>query len=315
MSKVSFGIFVPQMSLQYGTIRRMFSDAEAIGFESAWLADHFIPYDYPDRPITEPMLECWTTLASLAAETKRIRFGALVSCNSYRPPQLLAKTTSTLDVISGGRLNFAIGAGWLRLEHEQYGYEFPAISQRIEKLREAIDIIRLLWTDEKASFAGKYYVIKEAINSPKPIQKPHPPIYVGAEHPTMIKFAAQYADVWNFPSDINPYTHQDYAQRVNILESQCDKIGRNPLAIKRSWLGIAILGKNEDHVTQKISSIKPKTLSKEQSFREIVGTAETCLQRIGEYVDLGVSEFILIFPETYTSETFREFYEKVVKKV
>jgi F420-dependent oxidoreductase-like protein len=315
LPKVSFGIFVPQMSLQYATIRRMFIDAEEVGFESAWLADHFIPYDYPDRPITEPMLECWTTLASLATQTKKIRFGALVSCNSFRPPQLLAKITSTLDVISEGRVNFAIGAGWLQLEHEQYGYEFPAISKRIEKLNEAINIIRLLWTKEKASFAGKYYAIKEAVNSPRPVQKPRPPIYVGAERRTMIKFAAQYADVWNFPSDINPYTPQDYAQRVNILESQCDKIGRNPLAIKRSWLGLAILGKNEDDVARKISSIRPKGLSKEQSLREIVGTAETCLHRIGEYVDLGVSEFILIFPETYTSETLREFYDNIIEKV
>ena len=314
MVKVSFGILTPQMSLGYEKLLRIWANAESSGFESCWLVDHFIPYDYPDRPITEPMLECWVTLAALSQSTKRIRFGPLVSCNSYRPPQLLAKMAASLDCVSGGRLNFAIGAGWLRLEHDAYGYDFPSTHTRIERLGEAIQLIKLMWTEEKASFKGKHYIIQEAVNYPKPVQKPHPPIYIGAENRKILKFAARYADIWNFPSDINAYPPEQYKERRGILENECDEIGRNPNAIKRSWLGYAVLGKNEGEVNNRLSSIKPRSLTREQVANEIVGTTDTCVRKIGEYVDLGVSEFLLIFPEPYTVEMLREFSQGVLGK-
>ena len=314
MKKVSFGILTPQMSLQYEQLRQRWIEAEACRFESAWIVDHFIPYDYPDRPITDPMLECWTTLSALSRETKKIRLGPLVSCNSYRPPQLLAKMAATLDCISGGRLNFGIGAGWLKLEHEAYGYAFSKTQLRIERLGEAIEIIRRMWTEEKASFRGKYYAITGAVNCPKPIQKPHPPFYIGAEHEKILKFAARHADVWNFRSDINAYTPEQYRERLNILENECDAIGRNPGTIKRSWLGIAVLGKNEKEVDERAASIKPKPLAKEQVMRNVVGTADTCVQRLGDYIDLGVSEFLLIFPEPYRPEILHEFSNEVMNK-
>jgi F420-dependent oxidoreductase-like protein len=314
MRNVTFGILTPQMSLEFEQLRQIWVDAEACGFESAWIVDHFIPYDYPDRPITDPMLECWMTLAALARETKKMRLGPLVSCNSYRPPQLLAKMAATLDCISGGRLNFAIGAGWLRLEHEAYGYGFPKTQLRIERLGEAFEVIKRMWTEEKASFNGKHYSITGAVNCPKPVQKPHPPFYIGAEHEKILKFAARQADVWNFPSDINAYSPEQYKERVNTIENECDAIGRNPDTIKRSWLGIAVLGKNEKEVNEKVASIKPKPLTKQQVMREIVGTPETCLQRIGDYVDLGVSEFLLIFPERYRPEILHEFSNEVMDR-
>ncbi len=260
----------------------------------------------------EPVLECWVTLSALARETKNIRLGPLVSCNSYRSPALLAKMSASLDVISGGRLNFAIGAGWLQVEHEAYGYPFPKTSERIERLREAIGIIKKMWLEEKATYVGSHYRIVEAVNNPKPLQKPYPPIYVGAEHERMIKFAAQNADVWNFPSDINAYTPEEYKERVQILENHCDLIGRNPHSIKRSWLGIALLGKNEKQVKEKTASMTPKSLSGEKLWREIVGTADECAQKIGEYIDLGATEFIMIFPEVLQPECLREFSNEVM---
>jgi len=314
VGKVSFGILTPQMSLEYDQLRRIWIDAESCGFESAWIVDHFIPYDYPDRPITDAMLECWVTLSALARDIKKIRLGPLVSCNSYRPPQLLAKMAASLDCISGGRVNFAIGAGWLKLEHEAYGYGFPKTSARIERLGEAIEMIKRMWTEEKASFTGKCYTIKDAVSFPKPMQKPHPPIYIGAEHEMILKFAARHADVWNFPSDINAYTPSQYNERVSILENECDTIGRNPKTIRRSWLGIAVMGKNEKEVNERAASIRPKPLTKERATREIVGTADTCVQRLGEYVDLGVSEFLLIFPEPHKPEVFREFSYEVIDR-
>ncbi len=310
--KISFGILTPQQSLSYNSIREIWNQAELYGFESAWLVDHFVPYDFPDRPLTEPVLECWTTLSALASSSRKIRLGPLVSCNSYRSPSLLAKMSSSLDVISNGRLNIALGAGWLRFEHDAYGYQFPKTSERIQRLSEAIDIVKKMWTEEKATYQGRYYQIVDAVNSPKPIQKPHPPVCIGAEQSRMVKFAAEKAEVWNFPSDINAYTPKQYQEQVEILENHCDRIGRKSNTIKRSWLGIAMLAKNRTEFEEKIVKSKPKGLTREKFLNEIVGTADSCAQKLGEYVDLGVTEFILIFPEATKPECLRAFSTEVM---
>ena len=312
MSKISFGILTPQMSRDYETILRIWTEAEVAGFNSAWVVDHLIPYDYPNSPITDSMLECWVTLSALSRDTRRIKLGPLVSCNSYRQPQLLAKMASSLDVISHGRLNFAIGAGWLQLEHEAYGYPFPSTTERIERLGEAIDIIKRLWTQEKATFKGRYYNIKDAVNFPKPIQKPHPQIHIGGEHERAVKFAANHANVWNFPSDINAYTVAEYQARVAILEEECSKIGRDPREIQRSWLGLSIVASSQSEINKRCKLL---TLGREKLSNEIVGSPDSCAQRIGEYADLGVSEFILIFPENHEIEMLREFSQEVMPKV
>jgi len=312
MTKISFGILTPQQSLHFKTLQRTWKEAELSGFESAWLVDHFIPYDFPNCPITEPCLECWVTLSALAMDTATIRLGPLVSCNSYRSPALLAKMAASLDVISGGRVNFGIGAGWLRPEHEAFGYPFPKTPERIERLREAIDIIIKMWTEEKTTYIGTHYKIVNAVNNPKPLQKPHPPIYIGAEHERMVKFAAEKADVWNFPSDINAYSLKEYEGRVHTLQSHCDLIGRNPNSIIKSWLGIALLAKNETQLNEKIKLMESRYVSQEKLLRQIVGTAKECAQKIGEYIDLGVTEFILIFPEAHQASCLREFSDNVM---
>jgi len=259
------------------------------------------------------MLECWVTLSALARDTKKIKLGPLVSCNSYRKPQLLAKMASTLDVISNGRLNFAIGAGWLEPEHIAYGYPFPSTTERIERLGEAIEIIKRMWTQEKATFKGQYYHIEDAANFPKPIQKPHPPIHIGGEHEKAVRFAANHADVWNFPSDINAYTPAEYQTRVTILEEECSKIGRNPRTIQRSWLGISIVGSTQAEIDKNCKLIR--TLGREKLSNEIVGLPDSCAQKIEEYADLGVSEFILIFPENHEIEMLNEFSQEVMQRV
>jgi len=312
MPKIRFGVLVPQMSRDYENIRRIWSEAESSGFDSAWIVDHLIPYDYPNRPLAETMLECWVTLSALARDTSRIRLGPLVSCNSYRQPQLLAKMSASLDVISGGRLNFAIGAGWLQLEHSAYGFTFPTTAQRIERLDEAIEVIKRMWTEQKTTFNGIHYMVREAVNFPKPIQHPHPPIYIGGEHEKAVQFVAKHANVWNFPSDINAYSPSEYQERVEILERECERIGRDPKSIQRSWLGISVVDRSEAQVKARCKSIT--TLSQQQLSREIVGTPEVCAQKIGVYVDLGVSEFILIFPENQEIENLKEFSVDVMNR-
>lgn len=305
MAKPRIGILTPQMSRDYGQIMKIWREAESYGFDSAWLVDHLIPYDYPTRPKTEPMLECWMTLSALAAATRSIRLGPLVTCNSYRQPQLLAKMSSSLDVISEGRLNFGIGAGWLKEDFEEYGYMFSTAPERMARLEEAITIIKLMWAEEEATFAGKYYAVDKATNYPKPQQKPHPPVYVGGDHPNAIRLVARHADVWNFPSDINAYTPNQYQIRVRTLEQECDKIGRDPKTIRRSWLGIGVTGGDQAEVDKRCEPIN--TLTKDKLSNEIVGTPDICAQKMGEYEDLGVSEFILIFPENREIENMYEF--------
>jgi F420-dependent oxidoreductase-like protein len=314
MRNVSFGILTSVQSLQYESIRDTWREAESCGFESAWLPDHFLPYDLADRSIMEPVLECWVTLSALARDTNTIRLGPLVSCNSFRPPALLAKMAASLDVISGGRLNFGIGAGWMQLEHQAYGYPFPKTSKRIKRLGEALDIVKRMWSEERPTYKGSHYEIVGAANNPKPVQKPHPPIYIGAAHERTIRFAAERADVWNFPSDVHPVTATDYKQRTRIIENRCTEIERDPKSVRRSWLGTALLGTSKGDLEERISRLKPKSMSRELFLRGIVGTADEAIQRMREYVDLGVSEFILKFPDVHSEGCLREFYSNVIEQ-
>jgi len=315
MRKISFGILTSLQSFEYENIRAIWREAESCGFESTWLPDHFVPYDLTERPITEPVLECWITLSALARDTKTVRLGPLVSCNGFRPPALLAKMAASLDVISEGRLNFGIGAGWMQLEHQAYGYPFPKTSERIKQLGEALDIVKRMWSEEKPTYKGQHYEIAGAVNNPKPIQKPHPPIYVGAAHERMIRFAAEWADNWNFASDVHPCTITDYQLRANTLENCCNEIGRDPQAIRRSWLGLAVLGSSKGDLEEKISRLKPKNMERELFLRGMVGTADETIQKLRDYLDLGVSEFILKFPEIRKEGCLREFSANVMEKL
>ena len=181
MGKLKFGIFLPFHMLQakgipprerFCEIRDIVLECEKLGYHSVWLDDHLMYNDWP-------ILECWTTLSALAALTSKIRLGTMVSCNAHRNPALLAKAAATLDVISGGRLELGIGAGVQEKEHLAYGFGFPNLNVRVERLGEALQVIRQLWTQEKATFRGKHYALKDAVCEPKPIQKPYPPITVG----------------------------------------------------------------------------------------------------------------------------------------
>jgi len=180
-------------------------------------------------------------------------------------------------------------------------------------LAEAIQLIRLMWTKEKTTFKGKYYHTTEAVNNPKPIQK-HLPICVGAEKERMIRFTARHADVWNFTADLNPHSLADYEERIRLLENECDVIGRNPRSIKKSWLGVALLGQNKERLRRKINTLKNQR-STRGIVEGIVGTSDECVQRIGEFLDLGVSEFILVMPSILHADCLREFHDNVITNI
>jgi F420-dependent oxidoreductase-like protein len=182
-----FGVIVPQgwrMDLvgiadpveAYETMTEVAQNAEELGYDAVWLFDHFHTVPVPTQEVT---FECWTSTAALARDTKRVRIGQIVTCNSYRNPALLAKMASTVDVLSHGRLNFGIGAGWYEHEYRAFGYDYPDAPTRLRHLREAVQVILRMWTEEEAHFEGKYYQVRGAINQPKGVQKPHIPMLIG----------------------------------------------------------------------------------------------------------------------------------------
>ncbi len=243
--------------LPFPELARQWQYIEDLGFDSAWVVDHFLAGDDESTPY----LEAWSLIASLGVLTHRIRFGILVSGNTYRNPGLLAKEAVTIDHASNGRVEIGIGAGWMEREHHAYSYEYPSAGVRVEMLDEAVQIITSLMTEERTNFNGKYYQFQDAPFEPKPLQQPRIPIIIGAFKPKMLALAARYADTWNTRG-----TPEVVAPLVESFRKEAEKIGRNP-----------------DDVRMSVYTWK-HPFESEQLFRETVEA----------YVNLGFSE--LIFP-------------------
>jgi alkanesulfonate monooxygenase SsuD/methylene tetrahydromethanopterin reductase-like flavin-dependent oxidoreductase (luciferase family) len=234
-SKPSFGILTAPMQVSYDDILRVWREADTIPeIQHAWLFDHLMPIGGdPDGPI----FEGWTLLAALAAQTERLRLGLLVTSNRVRPPALLAKIATTVDVISGGRLDFGIGAGSrpslpiARREYDAHGLPYSDAADAVASLAEACTVIRRLWTEDKPfEFAGEYVHLTGAFGNPKPVQRPHPPIVIGGRAAATLRVVAEHADVWNIPGgDI-----EDVIRRSALLDRYCVEIGRDPASITRS---------------------------------------------------------------------------------
>lgn len=315
MAKLKFGMFLPFYAFQakepkkyYDHIKNIVLECEKAGYDSVWLDDHLMYNNWP-------ILESWTVLSALSSLTNKIRLGTMVSCIQHRNPALLAKTAATLDVISNGRLEFGIGAGVQEAEHVAYGFGFPKPSIRLERLDEALEVITRLWTQEKTSYDGKYYKLKDAVCEPKPLQKPHPPITVGGSGEKLLKVTAQYADRfdWGFLPSVEAYKN-----KLEVLENHCKSVGRNFAEIERScWpSGQVLIAKDEASLAKKISKIKPANVSV-QEFKKtaLAGTHQECREHLQKYVDLGVTYFMLFFADLPTVDGLRLFAETVIKKL
>ena len=318
MGKLKFGVFLPFYAFQtkdkqptehFNLLRDLILECEHLGYHSVWLDDHLMFDNWP-------ILECWTTLSALASLTKTIRLGTMVSCNSHRNPALLAKTAATLDVLSNGRVELGVGAGVQKAEHIAYGFGFPSLSVRVERLSEALEVIRRLWTQEKASYKGKYYTLKDAVCEPKPAQKPYPPIIVGGSEEKMtLKVAAQYADRydWGFLPAIDLYEH-----KLEVLENHCKTVGRNFEEIEKAcWpAGQILIAQNQRELSEKISQQKPANTSM-GDFKKVTlaGTPDECREHLQVYADLGVTYFMLFFADLPSIDGLRLFAEDVAKKM
>jgi F420-dependent oxidoreductase-like protein len=260
-----------------------------------------------------PILECWTTLSALSTVTEKIRLGTMVTCSSFRNPALLAKMAATLDNISNGRLELGIGAGVQKNEHNAYGFSFPSTKARIERLGEAVAIIKKLWTEEKASYNGKHYHIKDATCEPKPVQKPHPPIIIGGGGEKLtLRVTAQHADRydWGYLSSFG-----EYMRKLKVLEKHCEAVGRHFDAIEKScWpAGQIFIGADTDEL---VSQWLPKGVSLEDFMQtSFVGTPENFIKLLRQYAVLGVTQFMLFFGDLPSLDGLRLFAEKVVPKI
>ena len=274
--------------------------AEELGYDSIWVYDHF--HNVP-RPAHEAVFECWTTIAAISQLTNRIRLGQMVGCNSYRSPGLLAKITSTIDVVSGGRLDWGIGAGWYENEYRGYGYEFPKPKDRIGMLRETVEIVKSMWMQPETTYRGTYYDLSRANCDPKPLQDPHPPVWIGGGGEQLtLRVVARHADCSNFGG--NP---EQWAHKREVLKAHCADVGRDEATIRKTWSPEVFIRQSE----AEIEAAGTRSLWGEPVERwragNLVGTPEQVSEKIQTYLDLGCQGFIpwcSDYPDTETLELF-----------
>jgi len=300
MAPVRFGLFVPQGWIldlvdiedpieQYEAMTRVAQTADRLGFDSLWLFDHFHTYF---QPVLETTFECWTSIAALARDTSRIRLGQMVTCNSYRNPALLAKMASTVDVLSHGRLDFGIGAGWYEHEYLAYGYPYPATGVRLRMLGEALQVIRAMWTEPYASFEGQHYRISGAINEPKPVQKPHPPIWVGGSGERVtLRLAAQYGDATNFGGHLDDMSW--YAHKLDVIRGHCEEFGRDPDTLIRSTNVETTLLRPGDSAEQLTRTYRRDQTLEQYRTHAIVGGPQEVIDTYGRLIEAGMNYIVV----------------------
>ena len=294
----TFGLQLPNFTFAGVADEEMFEHvaglavaAEESGFASGWVMDHFWqlpPLGGPDQPI----LEGYTLLGALAARTARVRLGTLVTGVTYRNPALLAKQVTTLDVISGGRAILGIGAAWYEEEHAALGFDFPPVGERMDRLEEAVQICRAMFTEDVPSFAGTYYRIEGAKNLPRPVQPGGPRILVGGSgEKRTLRIVARYADMCNVHG--SPATIR---RRLDILRRHCEDVGRDPAEITSSRRGSLILTETAEEAEQ-VSKLVRDAVGPEFDEQFTVGTEEQVANAVGELVDAGLDA--LIFDMAY----------------
>lgn len=316
---MKFGAFVPQgwrMDLvgipveeQWPTMLGIGQKIERLGYDTAWVYDHFHTVPEPTQEATH---ECWTLMAALAATTSTVRLGQMCTCNSYRLPSYMAKVATTVDVISGGRLEFAIGAGWYEHEYLAYGYEFPRAGIRIAQLDEAVQIIKKMWTEDEATFTGEHYSVNGAINQPKPIQKPHPPLWIagGGEKKTL-RTVAKYGDYSNFAG-----TAETFARKSAILDEHCEAVGRDPGEIGRTLHVLTTVVPNEAAFASTVERVAAQSGRTADVYlkgsQTVAGTPEQVIEKLQAFEDAGAMHVINYFADATWGDSIDLFAAEVM---
>jgi F420-dependent oxidoreductase-like protein len=337
MHELRFGAFVPQgwkleftgwdPAKAWGQAKEVALAAEAAGYDHLWVYDHV---ETVPRREPEPMFEAWTMMAALAQFTRRARLGQLVTCAAYRNPALLAKQAATIDVMSGGRLIFGIGAGWYEEEYRSHGWTFPPAAQRLQLLEETIEIAKAMWAmpregaaDEAASYHGHHAWVDGALSFPKPLQgEPRrsghggPPIWVGGGgEKVTLRIAAQHADATNWQVGLDGFVHKS-----EVLARHCEDLGRDPDSIVRTHAPDCILFDSDADLRRWLDSDGGGHLwgrdDPEDYVRDnFVGTDEQVAEKVQAYLDAGCSEFVLWFRDYPDVESMERFMADVVPRL
>jgi F420-dependent oxidoreductase-like protein len=309
---LKFGLALPQGTLMelagindpveaYEALTSVALTAEETGFDSLWLSDALWP---PDDS-SHFLFECWTTTAALARDTTRVRIGQLVTFSGLRHPALLAKMASTVDVMSHGRLTLGIGSGFpgLAPQFRAYGYDYPDVAVRSRQLREAIQILLAMWTQEEATFEGKYYQVHGAINSPKGVQQPHIPLLIGGNgEQVTLKLVAQYGDACHVFGD--PAT---IAHKFAVLKQHCQAAGRDYESIRRATIAICVIADTDEQAEARLPEA-----AKAFGRGGLVGSPATIRKRIAALEEAGVQELMLRFPNALELDGIRRFAQEFI---
>jgi F420-dependent oxidoreductase-like protein len=292
----TFGLQLPNFTFgvpdadMFGQVVARAQAGEESGFSSLWVMDHF--YQLPALGgADQPILEAYTLLGALATQTSRMTLGTLVTGVTYRNPALVAKLVTTLDVISGGRAVLGIGAAWHDLEHDELGYAFPPVKERMDRLEEALQICRAMFTEEAPSFDGRYYRVNGARNVPRPLRVGGPPIMVGGSgEKRTLRLVAQYADLCNITGDAATIRH-----KIEVLGGHCREVGRDPADIKVTRLATLFLTGSAEE-TAGVRSFLAEAAGPEAAAGFNVGQEDEVVAQVRELVDAGVDELIFNLP-------------------
>ena len=320
-----YGAFIPQgwrldlvgidRSEQWPTMLEVARTIESLEYESAWVFDHFHTFPVATQ---ESSYEAWTLMAALAPTTSTVRLGQMCTCNSYRHPAYLAKIAADIDVISNGRLEMGIGAGWYEAEYRGYGLDFPKASVRIGQLEEGVEIMRRMWTEDVVDYAGRYYHLQGAISRPKPVQDSLPMWIAGGGERLTLRVAAKYADYTNFGLGLDEFIHKS-----GVLRTHTDAIGRDFDDIVRTSNFTSLIAETEAEVAAKVNEYVARIGSlggdevaakvrRSTEEHGLVGTPEQVAAQLSSWADAGMGYTILYFPDVAYDRSSLELFAQHV---
>jgi F420-dependent oxidoreductase-like protein len=305
---MKFALFSGMGGTTWSEVLDLWKHVDASGWDAACVTDHFMPNT---RERVGDMLECWTTLAGLAVETRRVRIGTIVSGNTYRHPAVLAKMAAGIDIMSGGRLICGIGGAWQENEHQAYGIPFYTVGERLARLDEACEVLKRLWTEKKATWKGKYYTLEDAPLEPKPVQRPYPELMIGGGgEKVTLKIAAKHADHWNVWG--GPAT---LAAKGKILDGHCATLGRDPKKILRSAVMVLAMSDDAAEVEKLKKAYMARMGADEEKARDTVlgGSVAQIQDKLGRLREAGVG--MLFIPSFFLPADKKKALDRFITEV
>jgi alkanesulfonate monooxygenase SsuD/methylene tetrahydromethanopterin reductase-like flavin-dependent oxidoreductase (luciferase family) len=310
MTKPEIGVYLPQMGFTYSEILHRAQRCDELGIDSLWLYDHLYGPGVPDYP----SMEAWTLATALLSSTERIQVGHMVLCNQFRHPVVLAKMATTLDQISGGRLQLGIGSGSIEDEHDRIGLPWGTFSERSARLGETLEILQQAFADERIDFAGRHFTVRDMPIKPGAVQQPRPPIIVGGVgEKYTLPLVARYADVWNVPT----YALGELEHKTEVLRSTCADIGRDPDTIVLSIEAVMALAPDDESLPQVRALAEKHFGIPAFGLHEggLIGTPPAIVDRLHELQELGFGQIVLFTHDRGSDETLELLASEVIARL